>query len=77
MELYALASRYPLVGNSPWFELVFGRHIAAVAATLPPEVAAAAQERGRVRDMEATLTELLKDLGDSQDGQGLKIPGSN
>jgi hypothetical protein len=32
---------------------VVGRHIAAVAASLPPEVVAAAQERGRARDLEA------------------------
>ena len=47
VELYALASRYPYVANSRWFEDVFGRHIDAVAATLPPEVAEAALERGR------------------------------
>ena len=68
VELYALACRYPLVANSRWFELVFGRHIAAVAATLPPEVAEAARERGRARDLEATIQELLVELNawDSQ-----------
>jgi predicted ATPase len=62
VELYALASRYPLVANSRWFEDVFGRHIAAIAATLPPEVIAPAQERGRARDMDATVAELLTEL---------------
>ncbi len=62
VELYALASRYPLVANSRWFEGVAGKHIAAVAATLPPEVVAAAQERGRARDLEATVAELLIEL---------------
>ncbi len=62
LELYALASRYPLVANSRWFEDVAGRRIAAVAATLPPEVVAAAQERGRARDLEATVAELLAEL---------------
>ena len=63
VELYALASRYPFVANSRWFEDVAGRHIAAVAATLPPDVVTAAQERGRARDLEATVAELLVELG--------------
>jgi hypothetical protein len=33
-----------------------------VAATLPPEVIAAAQERDRARDLEATVAELLAEL---------------
>jgi len=62
VELYGLASRYPFVAKSRWFEDVAGRHIAAVAATLPPEVVAAAQERGRARDLQATVAELLAEL---------------
>jgi tetratricopeptide (TPR) repeat protein len=63
VELYALASRYPLVGKSRWFDDVFGRHLAAVVATLPPDVVAAAQERGRARDIDTTVAELLAELG--------------
>jgi tetratricopeptide (TPR) repeat protein len=63
IELYALASRYPFVSNSHWFEDVVGRHIAATAATLPPQVAAAARERGRGRELEATVGELSAELG--------------
>ncbi len=63
VELYALASRYPFVANSRWFEDVAGRHIAAVASTLPPEVVAAVQERGQARDLDATVKELLVELG--------------
>ena len=62
VELYALASRYPYVANAQWFEDVAGRHIAAVAASLPPEVVAAAQERGRARDLWATAEELLAEF---------------
>ncbi len=62
VELYALASRHPLVANSRWFEDVAGKHIAAVAATLPPDVVAAAQERGRARDLWTTAAELLVEL---------------
>jgi predicted ATPase/DNA-binding SARP family transcriptional activator len=63
VELYALASRHPYVGNSRYQEDTVGRHIAAAAATLPPEVAAGAQARGRARDLEATVAELLVELG--------------
>jgi tetratricopeptide (TPR) repeat protein len=61
LELYALASRYPLVANSRWFEDVVGRHIVAAAATLTPEMVEAAQARGQARDLAATLRELLEE----------------
>jgi len=64
VELYALASRYPFVANSHWFEDVVGRHIAAAAASLPPEVVEAAKARGRARDLQATVVELLDELGE-------------
>jgi tetratricopeptide (TPR) repeat protein len=62
VELYALASRYPYVAESRWFEDVFGRHIEAVAAALPPEVAEAARDRGRALDLQTTVKELLAEL---------------
>ena len=62
VELYALASRYAFVANSRWFEDVAGKHIAAVAATLPLDVVCAAQERGRSRDLWDTAQELLEEL---------------
>ena len=62
VELYALSSRYGLVANSRWFEDVAGKQILAVAETLPPEVVAAAQERGRARDLWATAEELLAEF---------------
>jgi hypothetical protein len=61
-ELYALASRHPYVANSVWFQDVAGKHIAAAAESLPPEVVAAAQERGRARDIWQTARELLAEL---------------
>lgn len=63
VELYALACRYPAVSNSRWYEEVAGRELAAVAAALPAEVAMAAQERGRARDIWAKAQELLVELG--------------
>jgi len=62
VELYALASRHGLVGNSQFFEDIAGRQIAAAAAGLPAEVVAAAQARGRAQDLEATVMELLEEL---------------
>jgi hypothetical protein len=59
VEIYALASRYAYVANSQWFEDVAGKQIAAVASTLPPDVVAAAQERGHALDLWATAQELL------------------
>lgn len=63
VELYALASRYPFVANSRWFQDVVGQHIAAAAAALPPEAVEAAQARGHARDLQATVAELLAELG--------------
>jgi hypothetical protein len=63
VELYALASRYPFVANSRWFKDVAGQYIAAGAATLHPQAAPAAQERGRGQDLGAAVEELLVELG--------------
>lgn len=63
IELYALASSFPFVSNSRWFEDVAGRHIAAISAGLPSEAVAAAQERGRSRDLDATALELSVGAG--------------
>jgi predicted ATPase len=64
VELYAMAcSRYPFVAESRWFEDLIGQHVTAAAATLPPAVVEAARARGRDRDPEGTVTELLDRLG--------------
>jgi hypothetical protein len=62
VELYALASRYPFVANSQWFEDVAGKHIAALARDLPSDAVAAAQERGWAWELEATVAGLLVEL---------------
>jgi hypothetical protein len=62
VELYAVASRFPLVAKSRWFADVAGKRLADIAATLPPDVLAAAQERGRARDLESTVLELLEEM---------------
>ncbi len=50
VELCALVTRHPYFGNSRYREDITGKHIAA---------AAAAEERGRARDLDATVAELL------------------
>jgi tetratricopeptide (TPR) repeat protein len=68
VEIYASALRDPYVANSHWYSDVVGRHIAAVAETLPPDVGAAARARGKARDLEATAEELLGELGGEDAG---------
>jgi predicted ATPase/transcriptional regulator with XRE-family HTH domain len=61
VELYALAEREnprdDALAMARW-----GRELAAVAAALPAEAAAAAQARGQARDLWATARELLTEL---------------
>jgi hypothetical protein len=59
VEVYALAQRYPLVANARWFEDVAGRRLTAAVTHLPWEAVAAAQARGRVREVQATVAESL------------------
>jgi predicted ATPase/DNA-binding SARP family transcriptional activator len=78
VELYALASGMPIPSNSPWFEDAAGKQIAAAAATLPPDTVAAAEARGRARDLKSTIAELVADLGEEDDNpcQVLTAPPS-
>jgi tetratricopeptide (TPR) repeat protein len=62
VELYALASRYPLVANSRWFTDVAGAQIAAIAAALPPAQLTRLQQRAQTLDLQATATQLLTEL---------------
>jgi tetratricopeptide (TPR) repeat protein len=62
VELYSLASRYPFVGNSRWFEDVAGREIKTAGQTLPIDKADTAKARGKQRDLWGTATELLSEL---------------
>jgi predicted ATPase/DNA-binding SARP family transcriptional activator/Tfp pilus assembly protein PilF len=62
VQLYALARSLPFVAKAQLFEDVAGRHIKAATASLPPEVVAAAQERGRALDWWETAEALLEEL---------------
>jgi predicted ATPase/DNA-binding SARP family transcriptional activator len=62
VELYALVTRHPYFGNSRYREDITGGYIVAAAAALAPQTVAAAQERGRARDLDATVAELVSEL---------------
>jgi tetratricopeptide (TPR) repeat protein len=62
VEIYELAGTLSAVANSRWNQDVIGRPIAQAAEALAPEVVAAAKERGRARDMRATLKELAEEF---------------
>jgi tetratricopeptide (TPR) repeat protein len=62
VEVWALAKCHPYVANSKWFEDVAGRELEALAASLPPEVAEAAWERGRTLDLWEEAAVLLAEL---------------
>jgi tetratricopeptide (TPR) repeat protein len=62
LELYALSTTRPLVAKAPLFEDIAGRYVRAATASLPPEVVAAAQERGRALDWWETAEALLEEL---------------
>ncbi len=59
---WALAQRYPFVANSKWYEDVVGRELEALAASMPPEEAKAAGERGQAFDLWETAEALLAEL---------------
>jgi predicted ATPase len=62
VELDALWQTFDIALQYRFHVDFFHRPIAEAAKALPPEVVAAAQERGRVRDWEATVQELIAEL---------------
>ncbi|MFZ0545875.1 MAG: LuxR C-terminal-related transcriptional regulator [Candidatus Promineifilaceae bacterium] len=65
IEVYALACLHLYVANSRWFEDIIGRQIFDAANALPPEIIAAAQQRGRSLDLWQTADSLLQELSPS------------
>jgi hypothetical protein len=61
LELLTLAVHHPASAQTSRDNAA--RLVAQLEAELPPDVVAAAQERGRARDLEATVAELLVELG--------------
>lgn len=70
VELYAAAQQSPYIANSVWFDTIAGKEIAQAAASLPPDVAAAAEARGRERDLLATAEALLAELASEGSEEG-------
>ena len=64
VELYALASRYPLVANNCWYHNLVGKHIDVAAASLPSEFVQAAQERVESFELWSIAEELVLELRD-------------
>jgi tetratricopeptide (TPR) repeat protein len=62
IEIYALASRYLWIGESQWHHDVIEHPLDILTSSLPEEVIEAAQKRGRERDLEGTVQELLAEL---------------
>jgi hypothetical protein len=63
LESYAVFLNVPVVPtHADWFRALGGDKLEAIAASLPPEVAAAARERGQARDPWAVASELVSDL---------------
>jgi len=62
IEYYAYAASHRYVADSQWYYDVAGRHIELAAESLSPEVASAAQERGRNLDPGEVTKEVLIEL---------------
>jgi DNA-binding CsgD family transcriptional regulator/tetratricopeptide (TPR) repeat protein len=62
IELYSLAKQYGHITNSRWFDEIACKELDSVLASLPPEVASAAEARGRVLDVWETADQLLLDM---------------
>ena len=63
IELCELMVQNPFAASSRCFQDLFASPVALAAAGLPAEVAEAARERGRQRDLVATIRELADEFG--------------
>ena len=66
IELYSLANQYGHIANSHWFDEIACRELDGVVASLPPEVASAAEARGKELDVWATVEDLTLELASRQ-----------
>jgi hypothetical protein len=66
-ELAALCAQSPLFANARFYQDVIGQRVAAATAHLSPEAAAAAQARGRARDLNAAVAEWLAERAEAGD----------
>jgi tetratricopeptide (TPR) repeat protein len=61
VELYALATCHPYIGNSRLWQDLLEPRVTAAAARLPPDVVQAAQARGREGDWTAAVENWLRE----------------
>jgi len=61
-EFYAYAVSHPSIAKSQWYKDLVGCLIEQAAESLPPDVVAAAEERGRKLDPEKVIEELLLEM---------------
>ncbi len=66
VELHALSISHPFLAKARLFEDIAWRQVRAATASLPPDVVAAAQARGRALDWWETAEALLNELGEWQ-----------
>jgi DNA-binding CsgD family transcriptional regulator/tetratricopeptide (TPR) repeat protein len=69
IELRQMTQRFGHLRNSRWFGQVAGQELDELRATLPPDVVAAAESRGRKLDLWETADDVLQEL-DGVTGQG-------
>jgi predicted ATPase/DNA-binding SARP family transcriptional activator len=62
IELYAFAAQFPMVAKSNWTDEIAGNYIGEIAETLPSNVVADAKARGRARNLDDTISEILAEL---------------
>lgn len=60
LELIVLASRYPFVAGSRWFEQITREPMDAITNTLPSHLVASVKERGSAQTLEEVVEQLLK-----------------
>jgi ATP/maltotriose-dependent transcriptional regulator MalT len=66
IELYSLAKQFGHISNSRWFDEIACRELDGVLASLPMEVASAAEARGKELDVWATVEDLTLELASRQ-----------
>jgi hypothetical protein len=70
VELWALASRVSVIVTSRFYQDLYRQRIAPIVEALPADVVAAAEARGRSRDIWAALEESSAEMGGSSHAAG-------
>jgi predicted ATPase/DNA-binding SARP family transcriptional activator len=64
IELDEVTQRFPLIEKSPWYNGLLRRLLDQLVCNVTSETVRAARERGRQRDLFATVQELLQEIND-------------